>query len=59
MQEDKCIYCDSFRIALVNSEDGVDVLKCKDCGEWFENDTSIAHPSKQPVKNRKIKFDDE
>lgn len=54
-----CHDCESANTTFVDSEDGVDVYRCKDCGNYFEMDTFVAHPKKLPVKNRKVHFDDE
>lgn len=61
MQQDinYCHLCDSDDTELVDSDEGVDIYRCYSCGEYFEQDTFVAHPKKPPVKNRKVHFDDE
>lgn len=54
-----CHECDSEDTKLVDSDEGVDIYRCNDCGIYFEQDTFVAHPKKPPVKNRKVHFDDE
>lgn len=59
MSETLCHYCDSDRVRLVSSDDGVDVYTCRACGQFFENDTFVSHPKAPTPKNRKVRFDDE
>jgi hypothetical protein len=54
-----CHYCESEDTRFVDSEDGLDIYVCRECGNYFEIDVFVAHPKKPPVKNRKVHFDDE
>jgi Zn ribbon nucleic-acid-binding protein len=45
-----CWFCDSEDVYLLSSDDGIDIHRCAECGEVFENDTYVPHPPPHDVR---------